>query len=200
MTSWSAPKLSGLTLVEVLIAVAVLGVGILALAQLQVFSLQNSGRAGVLRTVTQIAEAELEWQRQLRFADVESFEVLGEDCSTFRPAGFGCELDIVGCSPVGDGVTCAAGLSNPIAYQITVRAFSDSRPVEFEQSVTTTGQRYIAGVRSSGEIVDPPPNGSAGGGEDNGDDDEDDDTGAPIVTPGPPPGVPGGPPPGRGGR
>lgn len=50
---------NGLTLVEVLIALVVLGVGVAAAAQMQAASLRFSRQAEQIKTATQIAEAEV---------------------------------------------------------------------------------------------------------------------------------------------
>src|SRR5690554_1261671 len=60
----NARRLQGLTLVEVLIALTILGVGLVAAAQLQAASLRFTSQAELMKTSTQLAAGEVEWRRQ----------------------------------------------------------------------------------------------------------------------------------------
>ena len=134
---------SGLSLVEVLIALAVLAIGIVALANLQASSLQFTSRAEELRTVTQIAEAELEWRRQTRIRPERT------DCESIIPPGYDCSVEIV---PIG-------ALGNDITVTVT------SRNADITLSAFTTGQRYISGqVPDIVGIIDDGTGGDTGGG------------------------------------
>lgn len=134
---------SGLSLVEVLIALAVLAIGIVALANLQASSLRFTSTAEELRTVTQIAEAELEWRRQTEI------QPLSTDCESTVPNGFECTVAIV---PVG-------ALGNDISVTVT------SRNADITLSAFTTGQRYISGqMPDIVGIIDDGTGGDTGGG------------------------------------
>jgi len=157
---------AGLSLVEVLIALAILAIGIVALANLQASSLQYTSRAEELRTVTQIAEAELEWRRQTL---IRPDRVA---CESTVPAGFDCNVDIV---PVG-------ALGNDITVSVT------SRSADIQLSAFTTGQRYISGqVPDVIGIIDDGTGDDTGGGNDDDpptDPEPDDPTPTPCVNPG----------------
>lgn len=155
----------GLTLVEVMISLAVLAVGIFGLVQLQGASLRYTSRAESMRTVTQIAEAEVEWLRQTEV------DVLRTTCDSYVPPGYTCEVDIV---PLGF-----------IGYGITVSV--ENRDANIELQVFTTGQRYITGTEPTGDFTPdpgPPPGPGTGGGEPDPTDPPEDDTPAPCVNPG----------------
>lgn len=111
--------MSGLTLVEALVAIAILGVGILALAQLQAASLRNSALAESINRTTRLARGELEWQRQTALDPGDT------SCSALVPADFGtCRVDVVPCALVFDDdggaeLECGPSIS-PSTYRVTV--------------------------------------------------------------------------------
>lgn len=142
---------NGLTLVEVLIALVVLGVGVAAAAQMQAASLRFSRQAEQIKTATQIAEAEVEWRRQTELE-------LGDDldCASYRPDGYDCVVDVEPCNAVGTELTltCAYGLVSPVAYRITVDVAPPNGNA-FSLSTITTGT-YVTGVVGTGETAEPP--------------------------------------------
>lgn len=139
---------SGLTVVEVLIALVVLAVGVMGAAQLQATSLRFTSQADLLKTSTQVAEAEVEWRRQ-----TDLTMGLGMGCESHVPDGYGCEVDIVPCNAVGASLsfTCAPGLVNPVAYRISVTV-DGARLDPFTLSTITTGT-YVTGVVGTGEVA-----------------------------------------------
>ena len=88
----------GLSLIEVLIAVAVLGIGVLAAAALQQSSLSASSSASITREATRFAESELELQK----AGVASTCLTTESL----PEAYDCQVDITTCSLQPLGVSC----------------------------------------------------------------------------------------------
>ena len=140
---------TGLTIIEVLIALVIFAVGVMALAQLQTSSLRFSSQAEQLRTATQIAEGEIEWRRQT------AITVGANPCDSYTPEGFTCSVTIIPCNASGDGLTCAAGLVAPVAYEITV-AVTGPRIEEFSLRTVTTGT-FVSGVLADGSVDPIPP-------------------------------------------
>ena len=132
----------GLTVVEVLIALAILGAAIVGLVQLQGASIGYTKRAEHPRTVTQIAEAEIEWLRQ---TEVNPLRV---QCQTYVPPGYTCAVE-----------TSILGF---MGYDLTVNVWApgndqDSGAPDISLRAFTTGQRYITGIEpTDGFEVDPP--------------------------------------------
>jgi len=111
----------GLTLIEVLIAIAILAVGIMAMAQFQAASLRNTAAAESINRTTRLVRGELEWQRQT------ALEPATLECSSLVPADFeSCEVLVEPCSLAfaEDGSStfeCGDGIS-PSSYRVTVTA------------------------------------------------------------------------------
>lgn len=145
-------RTGGLTIIEVLIALVILGVGVAAAAQMQAASLRFSKQAEQIKTATQVAEAEVEWRRQ---TELEVGEAL--DCASYRPDGYTCVVEVEPCNAVGTELelTCASGLVSPVAYRITV-GVTPPQGSEFVLSTITTGT-YVTGVVGTGETAEPPP-------------------------------------------
>jgi len=145
----------GISVVEVLIALAILGIGVAAAAQMQATSLRYSRQAEQIKTATQVAEGEVEWRRQTEL-DVGT----GLDCASYIPDGYSCAVTIEPCHAVGTAleITCSAGLVSPVAYRIAVEVGTPSGTT-FELATISTGT-YVTGVIGSGEVVDLPPTGT----------------------------------------
>ena len=113
----------GLTLVEVLVAISVLAVGIIALVQFQVASLRNTALADAINQTTRLVRGELEWQRQTAVSpDVTTCE----STQGGLPAGFtSCTVEIVPCALVfvggGSSLVCDED-SAPSTFRVTVTA------------------------------------------------------------------------------
>ena len=113
----------GLTLIEVLVALAVLGIGIVSLVQLQGTALQYTANAEGIRTVTQVAESELEWRRRTSERSTT--------CVTFRPSWI-------------DECTVTLTELGTNAFEVTVNVSgrqSSAQLVSFQ-----TGQSYVGGI------------------------------------------------------
>ena len=123
----------GLSLVEVLIALAVLGIGIVSLVQLQGNALRFTASAEQIRTVTQVAESELEWRRRTTVAD--------PNCVTFRPDWI--ETCTVTRTPIGTN-----------AFEIAVSVVG--RQASVQLSSFQTGQTYVGGIVNQVSIPIPP--------------------------------------------
>ena len=119
----------GLSLVEVLIALAVLGIGIVSLVQLQGSALRFTASAEQIRTVTQVAESELEWRRRTTVAS--------PTCVTFRPDWI--ETCTVTRTPIGTN-----------AFEIAVNVVG--RQASVQLSSFQTGQTYVGGIVSQVNI------------------------------------------------
>lgn len=124
MMQHAPSRVRGLTLVEVLIALAVLAIGVVALAQFQAASLRNTALADALNQTTRLVRGELEWQRQTAVSpDVVDCEAAVNGL----PAGFtDCSVEIVPCALVfteaGGGLLVCDEDAAPSTYRVTVTA------------------------------------------------------------------------------
>lgn len=109
-------KQQGLTLIEVLIAVMVLGVGVIAAASMQTTSLKASSTARIVQEVTNAARTEMELQRkQVR----GSLSAAPEPCLS-NPS-YKCEVVVVPCRLISGVLSCSMAQSGTVvADQITV--------------------------------------------------------------------------------
>ncbi len=121
---------NGLTLLELLIALAVLSVGIVAGAAMQTTALRTTNRATVLQQGVKIATAELEMQRQLATPANKT------TCLSGASAGYTCEAVVVPRSVSGTALTCASTVptGSRVAYRVTVTI---SGPLESQYSLTS---------------------------------------------------------------
>jgi Tfp pilus assembly protein PilV len=112
---------SGLGLVEVLIAIVILAVGVLAASGLQTSALKGTRTAKISQTLSNLAQSEL--QLQQGFVRSVDDPTKGETCrSTSSAEGFSCSsVNIYPCELSSGALTCKDGsVSNPVAWQITV--------------------------------------------------------------------------------
>lgn len=111
----------GLTLVEVMIALFILAVGVLAAFGMQANSLRGTRAAELSQTLANMGESELQLQRQ--FERHVTSPVTGESCrSIIGSAGFSCEVDVYPCSLVSGALTCSkTSVTDAVARQVTVR-------------------------------------------------------------------------------
>jgi len=166
----SANGKGGFGLIEVVIALAVLAIGVLAMAQLQVRALSFTSNAESMRTLTRVAEAEISWQQLNSLAGKASeLSCAGSgcnECESDMPAGVTCRFDVVPCGVVDVNdvatFTCGMGVSSPQAYEIRLD-IADQRGNAASFNTIATG-RYVAGIMSDDA------GGSGGGG--NGEDEE----------------------------
>jgi len=127
----TAPHLRiGLTLLEVLVATLLLGVGVLAVARLQVTGLHASRTARILQQLNTAAVAEMDAWRGSKITTAETERV---SCATHTG---GCSVEIRPCSMSGPDLVCGEGpVSEVDAYAITVTVEADGRSVELRSVV-----------------------------------------------------------------
>lgn len=147
---------AGLTLIEVVIAIAVMAIGIIAAAQMQASSLQNTALAQALNEVTRTVRAELELQRHTATINsdleegeaAEPVDTVEFDCLNPLAAGIGaCTVVVEPCTIAltpSASLICGSGVLSPPAYRITVDA-EGRRGVSLSVSTLATGM-YIAGA------------------------------------------------------
>ncbi len=116
----------GLTLIEVLIAIVVLAVGVLAAASMQTGALSASNRARVSQELTNTARTEMERQRQFVRPGVDP----APDCLSKNtvPSGYTCTVTVAPCrvtTTTSPSLSCGTGTGTVVADQVTV---SVSRP------------------------------------------------------------------------
>jgi type IV pilus modification protein PilV len=102
----------GLTLIEVMVAMILISIGVIAAAALQGTALKNTSKAQAVNEVTELAENELEWQRQS--------DASASTCESDIPSGYTCTLTIVPCTIQSGAIVCSASTTSPKAYQMTV--------------------------------------------------------------------------------
>lgn len=119
---------NGFTLIEVIIAIAIVAVGLLALFSLQASTLTSNRNATLLQELNDLARSEIELQRE--FNRVVETAVTGETCTvTTEPSGFGCQVDVFPCQYVlaTDRLSCGtATIVDAPARQIVVSVSAPS--------------------------------------------------------------------------
>lgn len=122
---------NGLTLLEVVIAVAILAVGVLAAAMLQASSLRATRAAQDLQSINLVARSQIDSWRgsQLTQTTAETF-----DCST---GALTCEVVVRPCTLAGGGLTCTlATVVDPPAHAVLVTVASAERSLVLETVVS----------------------------------------------------------------
>ncbi len=117
----------GLTLIEVLIAIVVLAVGVLAAASMQTSALSASNRARVAQELTNTARTEMERQREFARPGIDPApECLSKNA---LPSGYTCTVTVAPCrittATTPPSLSCGTGTGTVVADQVTV---SVSRP------------------------------------------------------------------------
>ena len=110
-------KRAGFTLPEVLVVLAVLGVGVLSVLSLQVSALRGDARAERLEAGVALARAEMElWRSAGR-------RVLGRGtCVTASAHGMACEVEVTPCAITArGGVNCSPGIPAGSLDRVDVR-------------------------------------------------------------------------------
>jgi type IV pilus modification protein PilV len=109
-------QMSGLTLIEVLVAMMLLSVGVIAAAALQGTALRASSKATRIQAVTKIAEAELDYRRQVDLSETET-----ANCETHND---GCTVVITPCDVVvtssSASFDCSSNPEDVRAYRVSV--------------------------------------------------------------------------------
>jgi len=134
----------GLTLLELVVAIAVLLIGIFAAIQFQVVATNASSTSEVVQQLTRLAQAEIEWRRQT------TIDLGTHECQTFRPAGYPvCTVTLDPCVILaGQNVfTCNPSVLSPIAYRVAVHA-EGPRDQTIDVVAYHTGI-YVAGATGS---------------------------------------------------
>lgn len=111
----------GITLVEIMIAVAIIAIIVLVIAGMQGTALRANTQAQRLQTATSLAEGELELQRQqvLTVRSAAPCAIEGTGLAGF--AGYSCKVSVYPCSYESQTLSCQVnGVSNPVAYQVIV--------------------------------------------------------------------------------
>ena len=135
----------GLTIVEILVALAVLAAAVMGAASLQGTALRANSQAEILNQLARAASGEVEWRRQT--AIVPS-SVGTSDCESTMPASIAaCEVVVTPCAlPPGESrFICTNTVVSPIAYELVVR-LSSGRGQRFELRSVNTGLYFVSGT------------------------------------------------------
>ena len=113
-------RTQGLTLIEVVIAVSILAVGVLAVFGLQSSALRGTRTATLAQELANIAQSELQLQRE--FTRHVTAPVSGETCrSGIALDVFTCTVDVLPCDYGGGAITCRnTSIVTAVARQIDV--------------------------------------------------------------------------------
>jgi prepilin-type N-terminal cleavage/methylation domain-containing protein len=133
----------GLSLIEVLIAIAMLASGVLAVAGFQTSTLSTNRQAQTINQLTRLVTTEMELRRQTLVDEAGTFT-----CDTRVPSGFvqgDCVVEIVSCGVIiasgASEFACGTGL--PFAtYSLTVLATGRDQSVRLQ---TLYGGFYVSG-------------------------------------------------------
>lgn len=111
----------GLTLVEVVVAIAILAIGVLAVFALQGSALRGTRTATIAQELSNLVQSELQLQRE--FSRHVNAPVWGESCRSgiVRDDVYTCTVDVLPCEMAGSDLRCrAASVSDAVARQIDV--------------------------------------------------------------------------------
>jgi type IV pilus modification protein PilV len=114
---------SGLTLLEVVIAIVVIAIGVLAALGLQSTALRATGTARASQEVSKLAEAELAIRREMTLAPVTD-----QTCRTNVPTGYGCFVTVRGCFLASNTFTCTSTTQSTLSHLVTVRVTGPRHP------------------------------------------------------------------------
>ncbi|HET8986567.1 MAG TPA: prepilin-type N-terminal cleavage/methylation domain-containing protein [Trueperaceae bacterium] len=120
----------GLTLLEVVIAVAILAVGALGAAALQATGLKATRAAQDVQRLNTVARSTIDvW----RGADLTTTVLASFDCSTDDVT---CVVEIRPCALAGAALACDLGtVTQPVAHAVSVLASSPERQVALDTVV-----------------------------------------------------------------
>lgn len=118
----------GLSLIEVIVAIAILAIGVLAAALFQTSTLRTNTDASLRVQATRIATTEMELRRQTFYDPADEDEAPRADgtipCRT-AVAGFECSAVVQNCelavALAGSSLDCASAGAEFTTYQISVR-------------------------------------------------------------------------------
>ena len=126
----SARGSAGMTLIEVVIAVAILAVGVLAAAGMQASSLRANRAAQDIQRVNALARSQLDAWRGSVFSQTAPTTV---DCGNGE---LSCQIQVRPCTLAGAELVCTLGsVAAPVAHALTVTAASGERDVTFSTVV-----------------------------------------------------------------
>ena len=121
----SSPQ-AGLTLIEVLIAVALIAIGILAALAMQTTALQTTSRMTVTQTLTQVAFTELDFQRSIFTATggPSAGSCDGRMPNGLFGAGYRCEVIVDDCEVTSTSALCGGAVTTdePNAFLVRISA------------------------------------------------------------------------------
>lgn len=126
----------GITLVEIMIAVAIIAIIVLVIAGMQGTALRANTQAQRLQTATSLAEGELELQRQRPPAARLRARCEIDRVGLSNFAGYTCVVSAYPCRYSNNILSCQAnGVSDPVAYQVIVEVSGPANTVVTLQTV-----------------------------------------------------------------
>jgi prepilin-type N-terminal cleavage/methylation domain-containing protein len=123
---------SGLTLIEVLVALVVLAVGVLAAATMQATSLRASNNARAIQEVTKLAEGEIAFRRQANLTTSPGNLATCQSVSSLPTTDHTCQVAVR---------PCQLSSTTPPAMSCPVGGVATADQVADQVTVTVTGQR-----------------------------------------------------------
>ncbi len=122
----SATSTSGMSLVEVVVALALLVVIMFFLSSTQLNALKTNHKTGIIRELTHIAEREMESRRQTPEASTVISSFIPSPECFFDTGDYSCTTQIHPCTVIGNNISCIDTTmgnfpaSEAVAHQIVV--------------------------------------------------------------------------------
>lgn len=107
--------MKGFSLIEILVAVAVMSIGILALVALQTNAMKFNAQSRAKQDLLGVTQAELALQKNLDHSTGTP------SCVAPVPSGYSCTVVRVPCELSGSALSCQASVSDPVGYHIIVK-------------------------------------------------------------------------------
>jgi prepilin-type N-terminal cleavage/methylation domain-containing protein len=112
-------KNNGFTLPEVMVALGIFAIGMIASFALQMTSLSVSRRTEQVKTMNALATSTLEVKRQELRKNV-TLSSTNQTCAT-TPSGYTCDVEVKPCSLSGSTISCSTtAVANPVGFYVTV--------------------------------------------------------------------------------
>ena len=126
--------MNGFSLIEVLVAVAVMSIGVLGVVALQTNAMKFNAQSRAKQDLLGYTQTELALQKNLDHSGATP------SCAAPLPSGYSCNVVRVPCELSGSAMSCQASVSDPVGYHIIVQTegFKDTR-LELGALVTRPG-------------------------------------------------------------
>jgi Tfp pilus assembly protein PilV len=161
-TSIGSRSRAGISIVEILITVVLLGVGALAALGLQVSALRASGTAESLQTLTRVAESELQFRRGIERGGATLADA--GTCRVFVPDSMTCAVVVTPCALASGALTCSGvAAADATAHRVQVTTTATRGGDIVLTGLVATQAASAAGSTGGGGGAGDGGNGGGGG-------------------------------------